>query len=147
MKIAWNSTVKKASERLWKNGYLWSVLISMWNWGSPALEKIFIWNWQTHWLRSWVLSQAFTIITNVLSFATSKHSQRITFFLSKYFLNKHNSFFILTYWSLGLMRRRQNLKKKLSYFWQERRVLCAKQCTCQKVDEDFSKQMWTSCII
>ena len=21
------------------------------------------------------------------------------------------------------------------------------QCTCQKVDEDFSKQMWTSCII
>ena len=38
-------------------------------------------------------------------------------------------------------------KKSLSYFWQERRVLCAQQRTCQKVDEDFSKQMWSSRII
>ena len=28
-----------------------------------------------------------------------------------------------------------------------RRVLCAQQHTCQKVDKDFSKQMWTSHII
>ena len=28
-------------------------------------------------------------------------------------------------------------KKSSSYFWQERRVLCAQQRTCQKVDEDF----------
>ena len=31
--------------------------------------------------------------------------------------------------------------------WQERRVLCAQQRTCQKVDKDFSKQMWLSHII
>ena len=48
---------------------------------------------------------------------------------------------------MGFLRRPQNLKKSSSYFWQERRVLCAQQCTCQKVDEDFSKQMWSSCII
>jgi hypothetical protein len=37
-------------------------------------------------------------------------------------------------------------RKSSSYFWQERRVLCAQQRTgtCQKVDEDFSKQMWSS---
>ena len=39
------------------------------------------------------------------------------------------------------------MKKSSSYFWQERRVLCAQQRTCQKVDEDFSKQMWSSRII
>ena len=38
-------------------------------------------------------------------------------------------------------------KKSSSYFWQERRVLCAQQRTCQKVEEDFSKQMWSSRII
>ena len=27
------------------------------------------------------------------------------------------------------------------------RVLCAQQRTCQKIDEDFSKQMWSSRII
>ena len=32
----------------------------------------------------------------------------------------------------------KNLKKSSSYFWQEHRVLCVKQRTCQKVDEDFS---------
>ena len=41
----------------------------------------------------------------------------------------------------------KNLKKYSSYFWQECRVLCAQQCTCQKVDKDFSKQMWSSRII
>ena len=43
--------------------------------------------------------------------------------------------------SLGFLRRPKNLKKSSSYFWQEQ------QRTFQKVDEDFSKQMWTSCII
>ena len=38
-------------------------------------------------------------------------------------------------------------KKFSSYFWQERRVLCEQQPTCQKVDEEFLKQMWTSRII
>ena len=38
-------------------------------------------------------------------------------------------------------------KKSSSYHWQERRVLCKQQHTCQKVDEDFSKQMWSSRII
>ena len=32
------------------------------------------------------------------------------------------------------------MKKSSSYFRQERRVLCAQQCTCQKVDKDFLKQ-------
>ena len=41
----------------------------------------------------------------------------------------------------------QNLKKSLSYFWQEHGVLCVHQRTCQKVDEDFFKKMWTSHII
>ena len=41
---------------------------------------------------------------------------------------------------MGFLRRPQNLKKSSSYFWQERRFLCAQQHTCQKVDEDFSKQ-------
>ena len=35
----------------------------------------------------------------------------------------------------------------IRHSWQECRILCAQQCTCQKVDEDFSKQMWTSRII
>ena len=48
---------------------------------------------------------------------------------------------------MGFLRRPQNLKKSSSYFWQEHHVLCAQQRTCQKVDEDFSKQMWTSRII
>ena len=45
---------------------------------------------------------------------------------------------------MGFLRRPQNLTKSSSYFWLERRVLCAQQRTCQKgtVDEDFSKQMW-----
>ena len=30
---------------------------------------------------------------------------------------------------------------------QERHVLCAQQRTCQKVDEDVSKQMWSSRIM
>ena len=38
-------------------------------------------------------------------------------------------------------------EKTLSYFWQEHRVLCVQQLTCQKVDDDFSKQMWSSRII
>ena len=29
----------------------------------------------------------------------------------------------------------------------DRRVLWAQQRTCQKVNEDFSKQMWLSCIL
>ena len=37
----------------------------------------------------------------------------------------------------GFLRRPQNLKKSLSYFWKERCVLFAQQHTCQKVDEDF----------
>ena len=45
---------------------------------------------------------------------------------------------------MGFLRRPQ---KSSSYFWQECHVLCAQQRTCQKVDEDFSKQMWTSRII
>ena len=48
---------------------------------------------------------------------------------------------------MGILRRPHNLKKSLSYFRQERRVLYAQQRTCQKVDEDFSKQMWSSPII
>ena len=32
-------------------------------------------------------------------------------------------------------------------FDKERRDLCAQQLTCQKVDEDFSKQMWSTFII
>ena len=48
-------------------------------------------------------------------------------------------------YSLGLLRRRQNLKK--IFVVQERRVLCTQQRSCQKFDEDFSKQMWSSCII
>ena len=48
---------------------------------------------------------------------------------------------------MGFLRRPKNLKKYLSYFWQEHRVLCAQQHTCQKVDKDFSKQRWSSCII
>ena len=36
---------------------------------------------------------------------------------------------------MGFLRRPQNLKKSSSYFWQERRVLCAQQRTCQKVDD------------
>ena len=31
----------------------------------------------------------------------------------------------------------QNFKKSSSYFWQERRILCGQQRTCQKVDEDL----------
>ena len=38
-------------------------------------------------------------------------------------------------------------KKSSSYFLQERRILCAQQHTCQKVNEDFSKQMWSSRIL
>ena len=38
-------------------------------------------------------------------------------------------------------------KKSSSCFWQERCVLCAQQRTCQKVDEDFQKQMLISRII
>ena len=45
---------------------------------------------------------------------------------------------------MGFLRRPQNLKKSSLYFWQERRVLCTQQRTCQKVDKDFSKQMWSS---
>ena len=45
---------------------------------------------------------------------------------------------------MGFLRRTQNLKKSSTYFWQEHRVLCVQQRTCQKVDEDFSKQMWSS---
>ena len=48
---------------------------------------------------------------------------------------------------MGFLRRPQNLKKSSSYFWQVQHVLCAQQRTCQKVDEDFSTQMWTSRII
>ena len=48
---------------------------------------------------------------------------------------------------MGFLRRPQNLKKSSSYFWQECRVLCAQQRTCQKVDEDFFFKMWTSRII
>ena len=53
-------------------------------------------------------------------------------------------FWPIIFWSLGFLRRPQNLKKSLSYVWQEHRNLCAQQRTCQKVDEDFSKQMWSS---
>ena len=35
---------------------------------------------------------------------------------------------------MGFLRRPQNLKKSSSYFWQEHRVLCSQQLTCQKVD-------------
>ena len=35
----------------------------------------------------------------------------------------------------------QNLKKSSSYFWQERCVLCVQQRTCQKVDEEFKKNV------
>ena len=35
-------------------------------------------------------------------------------------------------------------KKSLSYFWQKRLVLWTQQRTCQKFDEYFSKQMWSS---
>ena len=38
---------------------------------------------------------------------------------------------------MGFLRRPQNLKKSLSYFWQERRFLCVQQLTWKKVDEDF----------
>ena len=38
-------------------------------------------------------------------------------------------------------------KKSSLYFWHVCRVLCAQQRTCLKVDEDFSKQMWSSSII
>ena len=38
-------------------------------------------------------------------------------------------------------------KKSSLYFWQEHRVLWGQQRTCQKVNEDFSKQMWSSRII
>ena len=36
-------------------------------------------------------------------------------------------------------------KKSSLYFWQERCVLWVQQRTCQKVDDDFSKQTWSSC--
>ena len=42
---------------------------------------------------------------------------------------------------MGFLRSPQNLKKSLSYFWQERSVLCPQ---CQKVNKDFSRQMWSS---
>ena len=38
-------------------------------------------------------------------------------------------------------------KKSSLLFWQEHRVLCAQHRTCQKLDEDFFKKMWTSRII
>ena len=45
------------------------------------------------------------------------------------------------------LRRPQNLKKYSSYFWQSV-VFCARNSALvKKVDEDFSKQIWTSCII
>ena len=47
-------------------------------------------------------------------------------------------------YSLGFLRRPQNLKKSSSYFWKKRHVLCEQQRTCQKFNEDFSKQMWSS---
>ena len=48
---------------------------------------------------------------------------------------------------MGFLRRPQNLKKSSLYFWQERRVLCTQQRTCQIVDEDFSKQMWSQVVL
>ena len=39
------------------------------------------------------------------------------------------------------------MKKSSKYFRQEHRVLCAQKRTCQKVDEDFLKQMWSNLII
>ena len=45
------------------------------------------------------------------------------------------------------LRRPQNLKISSLYFWQERRVLWAQQRTCQKVDEDFQREIWTSRVI
>ena len=41
---------------------------------------------------------------------------------------------------MSFLRRPQNLKKSLSYFWQERRVQCAQQRTCQRVDDDLKKK-------
>ena len=52
-------------------------------------------------------------------------------------------------WTLkfGFSEKATNFEKNLRRTFDKRVVICARNCTCQKVDEDFSKQMWSSRII
>ena len=83
-------------------------------------------------------NQFWRIILNLFSLPAS--SRNIHYFT---WYRKHAGKSFSEALSLVSTMYKKNLKKSLSYFWQERHLLWAQQHTCQKDDEDFSKQMWT----